>query len=379
MRGTLTLGAAALLLAACTGQDPGTVEDPGAATKAPDSDGAPVTEFDAVEHDRFDSPWAMEFLPGTEELLITERIGTLQLRDQDSGEVRQVSGTPEVVADGQGGMHDVVAGPGFEQDRTIYLSCVREAGGGSQGVVGRARLDLQQASLEDLEVIWEQDPAPGHGHFSLRMVIADNRLYVTSGDRQELQPAQDMGTNLGTIVRLTLDGEPAPGNPFADEGGVAAEFWTVGHRNPLGIATDSEGNLWSSEMGPEGGDELNLIVPGANYGWPEASMGGHYDGTEIPDHAEGDGFRAPAQHWVPAISPANLMIYSGDLFTGWAGSALLGGLSGQNLVRVELDGEDARQVDEWDMGDRIRAVDEAPDGAIWIATDSGALMELRPR
>lgn len=302
----------------------------------------------------------------------------MQIRGQNSGEIEEVSGMPDVVAAGQGGLHDVIAGPTFEQDQTIYLSWVREADGGSQGVVGRAQLNLNQASIENLDVIWEQDPAPGDGHFSLRMIVVDDHLFVTSGDRQELDPAQDMSTNLGTIVRLTLDGEPAPDNPFADEGGVAAEFWTTGHRNPLGIALDSQGNLWSSEMGPQGGDELNLIVEGANYGWPEASMGVHYGGGDIPDHTEGDGFEAPKAYWVPAISPGNLLIYQGDLFTGWRDSAVIGGLSGQNLVRVELDGESAEPVDDWDMGDRIRAVAEAPDGAIWLATDAGGLIELRP-
>lgn len=415
MRDALSLGtAAALLLAGCAallagcateepdgGQTPGATEDPQGTTEeepapgqaqeetAEDDETAdppaqdpssedPVTGFETVAHEEFNTPWAMVFLPGTDLLLLTERTGALQLRDQDSGEVTEVTGAPEVVSDGQGGMHDVIAGPDFEQDQVIYLSWVREADGGSQGVVGRARLDVDQAALENLEVIWEQDPAPGNGHFALRMALVDELLYVTSGDRQELQPAQDMGTNLGTIVRLTLEGDPAPGNPFADDGGVAAQFWTTGHRNPLGIDVDSQGNLWSSEMGPAGGDELNLIVEGANYGWPEVSMGEHYDGAAIPDHAEGDGFEAPREYWVPAISPGNLLIYSGDLFTGWADNALLGGLSGQNLVRVELDGEDAEQVDEWDMGDRIRALAEAPDGAIWIATDSGTLLELRP-
>lgn len=346
---------------------------------ATDSDGEePVTEFDAVEHDQFDAPWALEFLPGTEALLITERTGALQLRDQDSGEVQEVDGVPEVVDDGQGGLHDVIAGPTFEEDGTIYLSWVRSANGGTQGVVGRAQLDTEQASLEDLEVMWEQDPASGDGHFALRMIVLDDLLYVTSGDRQELEPAQEADTNLGTIVRLTLDGEPAPGNPFADDDDPTPEFWSTGHRNPLGIAADSQGTLWSSEMGPQGGDELNLILEGANYGWPEVSMGVHYDGTDIPDHSDDDDFEAPKAHWVPAISPGSLEIYQGDLFTGWQDSALLGGLSGQNLVRVELDGESAEPVDEWDMGDRIRAVEEAPDGAIWIATDDGALIELRP-
>lgn len=399
MRRTLVLTAvASLLLVGCSTGDPTTPEptettadqsptqitpEPTPATRTPetqepDPTEPAVTEFEATEHDQFDAPWALEFIPGSDVLLITERGGAVKLRDQSSGEVRELSGVPEVISAGQGGLHDLILGPSFEEDQTIYLSWVRSAEGGSHGVVGRAQVDLDTASLENLEVIWEQDPSTGDGHFSLRMLVIDDVLYVTSGDRQQMSPAQDMGSNLGTIVRLDLDGEPMPGNPFEAEGGVAAQFWSTGHRNPLGIATDSQGNLWSSEMGPQGGDELNLILEGANYGWPEVSMGIHYDGTDIPDHAPGDGFEAPKAYWVPAISPGSLMIYQGDLFTGWQDSALLGGLSGNNLVRVELDGESATPADEWEMGDRIRAVEEAPDGAIWIATDSGSLIELRP-
>lgn len=383
MRKALTLASTPflLLLLGCASDSP---TDGETATSDPDTETAaegtedPTTDFDAVEHEQFDAPWALEFLPGTDHLVITERTGGLMLRDQDSGEVREISGAPAVDSVGQGGMHDVIASPTFEEDQTIYLSWVRSVDGGAQGVVGRAELDVDDASLGDVEEIWQQDPASGNGHFALRMQADDDHLFITSGDRQELNPAQDMESNLGTIVRLTLDGEPAADNPFADEGGAAADFYTIGHRNPLGIATDSQGNLWSSEMGPEGGDELNLILEGANYGWPEVSMGVHYGGGDIPDHSDDDDFEAPRAYWVPAISPGNLMIYQGDLFTEWQDSALLGGLSGQNLVRVELDGDSAEPVQEWDMGDRIRAVEEAPDGAVWIATDEGALMELLP-
>lgn len=357
--------------------DDDVASEPGEAADDAEEAG-PVTDFTLTEHDQFDSPWALEFLPGSDLLLITERTGAMVLRDQETGDTTEISGVPEVDDAGQGGLHDVIATPEFEQDHTIYLSWVRQTDDGRQGVVGRAELDTDGASLGDVEVIWEQDAATGDGHYALRLLAHDDHLYVTSGDRQELDPAQDMSTNLGTIVRLTPDGEPAPGNPFENEGGVAEQFWTTGHRNPLGIAVDSSGNIWNSEMGPQDGDELNLLTEGANYGWPEASMGVHYDGTDIPDHAEDDGFEPPAEYWVPAISPGSLLIYSGELFTGWTDSALLGGLSGQNLVRVELDGSSAEQVDDWDMGDRVRALAEAPDGAIWIATDSGELWELRP-
>ncbi len=382
MRKALTLASTScLMLLGCASNSPADEE---AATPeqdtAADTSGTEdfTTEFEAVEHDQFDAPWALEFLPGTDDLVITERTGGLMLRDQDSGETREISGAPEVDSAGQGGMHDVIASPTFDEDQLIYLSWVRSVNGSAQGVVGRAELDRDDAALGDIDEIWQQDPASGNGHFALRMLADEDHLFITSGDRQELDPAQDMESNLGTILRLTLDGDAAPDNPFAEEGGTAADFYTVGHRNPLGIAADSHGNIWSSEMGPEGGDELNLLREGANYGWPEVSMGTHYDGREIPDHSGDDDFEAPRAYWVPAISPGNLMIYQGDLFEGWQDSALLGGLSGQNLVRVALDEESADPIQEWDMGERIRAVEEAPDGAIWIATDDGALMELVP-
>ncbi len=335
-----------------------------------------AAEFTVTEHGTFDQGWAMSFLPGSGQLLISERGGSLQLRDPDTGEVIEVDGTPQVHDAGQAGLHDVVPGPDFEVDGTLYLSWVREHPEGAQGVLGRSHLDVDTGQLSDLDVIWEQEPAAGNGHFALRLLIRDNHLYLTSSDRQELDPAQETGNNLGAVLRLDLDGHPAPGNPWEEN----PELWTIGHRNPLGIAEDGEGNLWVSEMGPQGGDELNLLVAGENYGWPEVSMGVHYGGADIPDHSGDDDFRAPAEYWVPAISPGNLLIYQGDLFPDWEGSALLGGLSGQALVRVELDGSVATPVAEWDMGERIRAVEEGPDGAIWLLEDGagGRLLELRP-
>ncbi|HHX85019.1 MAG TPA: PQQ-dependent sugar dehydrogenase [Actinomycetales bacterium] len=364
----------ALVVAACAA-DPEPAEPAGHPDPA-----ATAEDFRVTEHGTFDEGWAMRFLPGTEYLLVSERGGALKLRDRETGEVTEVSGAPEVVHEGQGGMHDVLPGPGFAEDGTVYVSWVRDHPDGAQGVVGRSTLDVDTAELSPPEVIWEQDPAAGNGHFALRMLVSGDHLYVTSGDRQEMDPAQDTGTNLGTVVRLTLDGDPAPGNPWAGEGGAAEELWTIGHRNPLGIAEDPTGAIWVSEMGPRGGDELNLLEGGENYGWPEASMGVHYDGGAIPDHAEGDGFRAPAAYWVPSISPGNLLVYGGDRFPGWRGSALLGGLSGQTIVRVELDGERATVAQKWDMGERIRALAEAPDGAIWVLEDGegGRLLELTP-
>lgn len=412
MRRLLALtAAAALLLAACsddsTGADgSGGVPDEGSSGGAGnaasrDANGSAdhgraatigdaSEDFAIAEQGTFDQGWAMAFLPGTDHLLITERGGGLKLRDQTTGDVADVSGAPEVHAAGQAGMHDVIPGPTFADDGTIYLSWARDHADGAQGVVGRGTLDVEGRELSDLDVIWEQTPAAGDGHLALRMLIQGEHLYVTSGDRQEFTPAQDTSNNLGAIVRPTLDGDPAPGNPWSGEGAESGEgddaddksagLWTIGHRNPLGIAEDVDGNIWSSEMGPQGGDELNRLVEGDNYGWPEASMGVHYGGEDIPDHSADDDFTAPKAHWVPAISPGNLMIYRGSLFDGWRNSALLGGLSGQKIVRVELDGDSADIVEEWDMGERIRAIDEAPDGSLWVLEDGdgGRLLELRP-
>ncbi len=321
----------------------------------------------------------MAFLPGTDVLAITERPGNILLRD--GAGLREVDGVPEVVAQGQGGLADLIPGPTFGTDGTVYLSWVEGDGSGrTGGVVAKATLDLERAELTGLTRIWEQEPkVDGSGHFSLRLAIRGDDLFVTSGERQQMNPAQDPANNLGAIVRLTLDGEPAPGNPLG-EGPVAGQLYSIGHRNPLGIAFDADGRLWSSEMGPQGGDELNLIRPGLNYGWPEVSNGSHYGGGEIPDHAPGDGFAPPKVFWNPSVSPGSLMIYSGDLFPNWRGDAFLGALSGEALIRVDLDGEDAAEAETWPMGNRIRAVTEALDGAIWLLEDGagGRLLELRP-
>ncbi|WP_432558900.1 PQQ-dependent sugar dehydrogenase [Granulicoccus sp. GXG6511] len=331
------------------------------------------------------NPWAMAFLPGTNQLLITQKSGELLLRDQESGATITVEGTPQVVDAGQGGFGDVVPGPTYEQDHTIYLSWVEQGDGGESGaVIGRARLESAgtTAQLVDLSVIWRQDKTTGNGHFSHRMAFSSDgtHLFVSSGDRQKMEPAQDLSTNLGKILRLNPDGSPADGNPFADRGGVSAEIWSYGHRNPLGIAFDADGNLWSSEMGPQGGDEINLIVEGRNYGWPRASNGSHYGGGEIPDHAPGDGFEPPKVWWTPSVSPGSLMIYSGDTFPQWQGDAFVGALSGQALIRVDLDGTEATKGDQWDMGQRIRDVAQGPDGSIWVIEDggNGRLLELAP-
>ena len=347
---------------------------------AADDEGWP---FAVEEVDRFDEPWAMAFLPDGD-LLLTERTGTLHLRDADTGERVEVAGTPEVVDAGQGGLGDVLPGPTYAEDGLVYLSWAEDGDGGVGAAVGRARLETDgEPALADLEVIWRQTPkTDGEGHFSHRLAFSPDgeHLFVSSGDRQLKDPAQDTTNTLGSIVRLTLDGEPAPGNPMADEGGVTAEIWSWGHRNPLGLEFAPDGTLWSSEMGPEGGDELNLVEAGANYGWPEASDGSDYGGGEIPDHAEGDGYAAPVRSWTPSISPGSLLIYSGEMFPDWQGDAFLGALSGEALVRVDLEEQRAADTEVYDLGERVRAVEQGPDGAIWLLEDEGAgrLLRLTP-
>lgn len=347
---------------------------------AADDEGWP---FAVEEVDRFDEPWAMAFLPDGD-LLLTERTGTLHLRDADTGERVEVAGTPEVVDAGQGGLGDVLPGPTYAEDGLVYLSWAEAGDGGVGAAVGRARLETGgDPALTDLEVIWRQTPkSDGEGHFSHRLAFSPDgeHLFVSSGDRQLKDPAQDTTNTLGSVVRLTLDGEPAPGNPMADEGGVTAEIWSWGHRNPLGLEFAPDGTLWSSEMGPEGGDELNLVEAGANYGWPEASDGSDYGGGEIPDHAEGDGYAAPVRSWTPSISPGSLLIYSGEMFPDWQGDAFLGALSGEALVRVDLEDQRAADTEVYDLGERIRAVEQGPDGSIWLLEDEGAgrLLRLTP-
>lgn len=330
--------------------------------------------FSITQHERLDQPWAMAALPGTTILAITEKGGRILLRS--AAGLREVSGAPAVTVTGQGGMGDLIAGPTFTEDGVVFLSWVESGQGGTGAVVGRAKLDVEAATLSGLERLWVQTPKVDNGgHYSHRLAVSDGYLFVSSGDRRQFSPAQDLGSSLGKILRLTLDGKPAPGNPFD---GAASEIWSLGHRNPLGLAFNEAGQLFSSEMGPKGGDELNLIRAGRNYGWPLASNGSNYDGSDIPDHAPGDGFEAPLLSWNPSISPGSLLIYHGEAFPAWRGDAFIGALSGEALIRVNLDGDTAEVAETWPMGARIREVEEGQDGAIWLLRDDGDLLELRP-
>jgi glucose/arabinose dehydrogenase len=349
---------------------------------------SPSRPFTVTEVASFSTPWAMDFLPGsgvplTRMALLTEKEGKLWLVDTQTGAKQEVAGVPAVKAAGQGGLGDVVVHPGFAGNRRVYLSFVEVGDNGTSGAAmgyGRLVLGQGQPRIEGFKVIWRQQPkVDGDGHFSHRIAFGpDGFLYLTSGERQKFDPAQDMSGNLGKVLRLTDEGAPAPGNPWASRGGVAAQFWSIGHRNLLGIAFAPDGRLWESEMGPKGGDEVNLILPGRNYGWPRASNGSHYSGQDSPDHKPGDGFEPPKVWWNPSISPGGLLIYTGDKFPGWKGDALIPALSGEALIRVDIDGDKATKADQWDMDQRIRAVDQGPDGSVYLIEDEGRLLRLDP-
>lgn len=347
--------------------------------------GATAGDFKVTEVAHFDEPWAMAFIPGTPLALITEKRGTLKLWEE-GGAVQDVAGVPAVAYEGQGGLGDVALAPDFATSSLIYLSWAEAGPNDTKGAaVGRAKLVTGgQPRLEGLQVIWRQTPkVTGNGHYSHRIAVSPDgrQLFISSGERQKFTPAQDLGQNLGKIVRLNLDGTPAPGNPFANKGGIAAQVWTLGHRNVLGLRFDAQGRLWDLEHGPRGGDELNLVKPGQNYGWPVVSDGDHYDGRAIPRHATRPDFAPPAISWNPVIAPGDFIFYRGDLFPAWKGQAIIGGMSPSVLVRVAIDGEKAREVARVPMPHRIREIEEREDGSVWLLEDGsgGRLLKLTPR
>jgi len=405
---TLRLIQAALLLAlAACGNSTAT-------TAQPKSSGA--TAFAITPVATFDNPWAMAFLPGTTTALVTEKPGRIWLVDIRTGAKQIVAGAPQVVYDGQGGLLDVVLSPTFGADKRVYLTYAEPSrNGGIQLALARAELaDAPGAPrLDGLQVIWH-DPAGGTGgQFGGIVAFApDGRsLFLSSGERQRFTPAQDPSQPLGKILHLTLDGKPAPGNPWGGRTGAStvlvtdppedteaaknaparrvawpgpnltpAETWSFGHRCPYGLAFAPDGRLWETEMGPRGGDELNLILPGKNYGWPLVSEGRNYDGVPIPPHSSRRDVEPPKLYWVPSIAPTSLLFYTGNLFPQWKGSALIGALAGKVLVRVAISGDRASKAEQWDMGHRIRFVGQGPEGAVYLLEDgaNARLLRLTP-
>jgi len=351
---------------------------------------------------QLDNPWGMVFLPDGR-LLITEKPG--RLRVYAGGELSEpIKGVPGVEYRDQGGLLDVTIDPDFARNGFVYLSYTEAAGrqpevasdkadprlGGFQDLtdtvlkgaaVARGRLDDLQ--LREVAVIWRQEPKTiGRGHFGGRLAFSpDGKLFISSGDRQRFEPAQDPGSNIGKIVRINADGSIPDDNPFANKAGARGDIWALGIRNALGLAFHpASGQLWELEMGPKGGDELNLIERGSNYGWPVVSQGEHYDDAPLPRHSTRPEFVAPLHAWNPSISPSGIAFYTGDVFSAWRGDVLLGGLSGQALTRLTLKDGKVTAEERIDMQRRIRDVIEAPDGAVLLLTDGddAELLRLTP-
>ncbi|WP_420142554.1 PQQ-dependent sugar dehydrogenase [Sphingomonas sp.] len=401
---TFVTAAAAVLLPACGS----------AQVNYGDSKPAAQRPFDVTPVAEFNLPWKIAFIPDGR-MLITEKVGKLWLVTQKGMKV-EVTGVPPVLHQGQQGLLGVYVSPTYAAKHDIFLTYAEPEGENSGLALARATLVIGQgtARLDGLKVVWRQLPRGKGGQLGGVVAWAPDgkSLFLTVGERQRFTPAQDPNSELGKILHLTLDGKPAPGNPQPGKQGARtvplfappsdteaektaaktmvalpgpnlapAETWASGFRTPYGLAFDPAGRLWEIEHGPRGGDELNLIVPGANYGWPTVSYGQNYNGKPIPKPDARPDFRKPALYWNPVIAPGGLSFYRGALFPQWRGSALTGGLVSKALVRIAFDGTTAREAERWDMGARIRDVAVGPDGALWLVEDAqgGKLLRLTPK
>jgi glucose/arabinose dehydrogenase len=365
----------------------------------------------------FKLPWRLAFLPDGR-MLITEKPGPVWLVSQ-KGEKIQVENTPPVYWQGQNGMHGVFLSPHYATDQSIYLTYVEPGDYGGGLALARAKLKATDTSakLENFEVLWRQMPKGKGGQEGAQIAFSPDGkfLFLAVGDRQRMTPAQDPDQPVGKILRLTLDGKPAPGNPnfgktgaasislidpprdteaakdakvvstytFASPNLTPAETWASGVRTPYGLAFSPNGELWEVEHGPRGGDELNLIEKGKNYGWPLVSFGKNYDGVPIPNPDLRPELAMPVLYWAPVIAPGNLMFYRGtQTFSQWNGNGFVSGLSTKTLNRIVFDGHGgAKSAERWDVGHRIRDVEEGPDGSLWMLEDAdpGALIHVTPK
>ena len=364
---TLAISAAAILLAA------GSVSAQSAVTPSIHHDYRVVTVADGLVH-----PWSMAFLPSGD-MLVTERPGRLRIVRDGRLLPDAVAGVPDVLAQGQGGLLEVAVHPDFTANRLVYLTFSKPIAGEDGATTAVVRGRLENDRLTNVEEIFEA-VSRGGGHYGSRIVFdGAGHIFFSVGDRQapprgdlQAHPAQDLSNHHGTIIRLHEDGSIPADNPFVDREGVRPEIWSYGHRNPQGLAMDPQtGELWSNEHGPQGGDELNRIVAGANYGWPVVGYGVNYrSGTAIHEGTMREGMEPPAHVWVPSIATSGLMIYSGDRFPQWRGNLFVGGMAGEQLARLELDG--TRVVNEETLVrgiGRVRDVRQGPDGYIYLAID----------
>ncbi len=334
-----------------------------------------------------DLPWALAFLPDGRMLVTEKHEGRLQLVARDGGKAA-VEGVPRVDAGGQGGLLDVVLAPDHARSGLVYLSYYEPRKGGNGLAVARGKLVLgARPRLEQVQVVFRMQPTlDSSAHAGGRIVFRrDGTLFVTLGDRSILEgrrQAQDPGSDFGKVVRIAPDGAIPADNPFAKRKGVRPEIWSIGHRNVLGATLDPQGRLWVAEMGPRGGDELNLVQPGKDYGWPTIGYGEEYSGAPIHASTQAPGMEQPVYYWDPVISPSSLVVYTGDLVPEWKGNFFVGGLSSRALIRLVVEGD--RVVGEErllkDLGDRIREVEQGPDGALYLLTDEsdGKLLRLAP-
>jgi glucose/arabinose dehydrogenase len=363
----------------------------------------------------FNLPWGITFLPDGR-MLVTEKPGPIWLVTQ-TGQKLPVANVPPVLFRGQGGMFRTFLSPNYARDHFVYITYAEPGDGGSSLALARAKLTLSAtgASLDGLQVIWRDGERGNGGQFGAEVAFSPDGkyLFLTVGDRQRMTPAQDPNQPLGKILRLTLDGKPAPGNPMAGKTGAAsapvinppadtekaktapvvstysfpgpnltpAETWVSGLRTPYGLAFAPDGRLWEAEHGPRGGDELNLIEPGKNYGWPLASYAVNYNGTPIPSPDTRPDLTKPVLYWTPIVAPGNLIFYRGGMFPQWKGSALMSTLAGKSLIRMVVNGPTATGAERWDVGRRIRDVREGPDGALWMVEDAnpGGLFKVTPK
>ena len=366
----------------------------------------------------FELPWRLAFLPDGR-MLVTEKVGPVWLLSPEGQKISPVGNTPPVYWQGQNGMHGVFVSPQYATDQSIYLTYVEPGDYGGGLALARAKLNtaVPTARLENFEVLWRQMPKGKGGQEGAAVAFSPDGqyLFLTVGDRQRFTPAQDPNQPEGKILRLTLDGKPAPGNPDFDKTGSAtiplidpprdtevaktakvvsiytfpgpnttpAETWASGFRTPYGLAFSPTGELWEVEHGPAGGDELNLVEKGKNYGWPLVSFGNNYNGVPIPKPDSKPELAMPAIYWVPVIAPGNLMFYTGtQTFPQWNGNGFIGGMGTKTLNRIIFDGHGgAKTAERWDVGKRIRDVAEGPDGSLWLLEDAnpGALIHVTPK
>ena len=333
-----------------------------------------------------DHPWAIAFLPDGR-MLVTERPGRMRIVGKDGTLSPALAGVPQVFASGQGGLHDVVLDRSFAQNHILYFCYAEPVEGRARTALARARLiDEGTARIDDVDVIFRQaGPLSSGNHFGCRIVqTPDDNLFLTTGDHFTTRDqAQNLGNDLGKIIRIRPDGSVPPDNPFVGKAAAKPEIWSYGHRNPQGLTLHPvTGKLWEHEHGPRGGDEVNLIEKGKNYGWPVIGYGIDYSGAKIHESTQKAGMEQPLKYWVPSIAPSGMTFYTGNVFAPWRGSLFVGALAGQLLVRLELDGDKVVREERLlqQLRERIRDVREGPDGALWLATDSssGRILRLTP-